>query len=154
MTIAPLATHFDFTKLPFSKNVSAKDLLDRASHQEAVARIRFCIAEALLGVITGEVGVGKTVAIRAAISQLDQAAHHIVYLANPTVGTRGLYVNIVQALGAMPRGFRAELVAQTQSLLPEDCLSDVGRETKEARAHPTQMLVRGSAERFSATLRC
>jgi type II secretory pathway predicted ATPase ExeA len=113
----PWATHFGFTKLPFSKNVSAKDLLDRASHQEAVARMRFCIAEALLGVITGEVGVGKTVAVRAAISQLDQTAHHIVYLANPTVGTRGLYVNIVQALGAMPRGFRAELVAQTQSLL-------------------------------------
>ena len=61
--------------------------------------------------------VGKTVAVRAAISQLDQAAHHLVYLANPTVGTRGLYVNIVQALGAVPRGFRAELVAQTQSLL-------------------------------------
>ena len=117
MMRAPWATHFGFTKLPFSKTVSAKDLLDRASHQEAVARIRFCIAEALLGVITGEVGVGKTVAVRAAISQLDQAAHHIVYLANPTVGTRGLYVNIVQALGAMPRGFKAELVAQTQSLL-------------------------------------
>src|SRR2546425_1158517 len=117
MMRAPWATHFGFTKLPFSKNVSAKDLLDRASHQEAVARIRFCIAEALLGVITGEVGVGKTVAVRAAVSQLDQAAHHIVYLANPTVGIRGLYVNIVQALGAVPRGFRAELVAQTQSLL-------------------------------------
>jgi type II secretory pathway predicted ATPase ExeA len=117
MMRAPWATHFGFTKLPFSKNVSAKDLLDRASHQEAVARMRFCIAEALLGVITGEVGVGKTVAVRAAISQLDQAAHHIVYLANPTVGTRGLYVTIVQALGAMPRGFRAELVAQTQNLL-------------------------------------
>src|SRR5712692_1911788 len=55
--------------------------------------------------------------LRAAISQLDQAAHHLVYLANPTVSTRGLYVNIVQALGAVPRGFRAELVAQTQSLL-------------------------------------
>src|SRR2546421_12723214 len=60
MMRTPWATHFGFTKLPFSKNVSAKDLLDRASHQEAVARIRFCIAEALLGVITGEVGVGKT----------------------------------------------------------------------------------------------
>jgi len=117
MMRAPWATHFGFTKLPFSKSVSAKDLLDRASHQEAVARIRFCIAEALLGVITGEVGVGKTVAVRAAISQLDQAAHHLVYLANPTVGTRGLYVHIVHALGAVPRGFRAELVAQTQSLL-------------------------------------
>ncbi len=117
MMRAPWATHFGFTKLPFSKSVSAKDLLDRASHQEAVARIRFCIAESLLGVITGEVGVGKTVAVRAAISQLDLAAHHVVYVANPTVGTRGLYVTIVRALGATPRGFKAELVAQTQSLL-------------------------------------
>jgi type II secretory pathway predicted ATPase ExeA len=40
-----------------------------------------------------------------------------VPLANPTVGTRGLYVNIVQALGAVPRGFKAELVAQTYNLL-------------------------------------
>src|SRR5205809_1481723 len=84
MMRAPWATHFGFTKLPFSKNVSAKDLLDRASHQEAVARIRFCIAESLLGVITGEVGVGKTVAVRAAISQLDYAAHHVVYVAKPS----------------------------------------------------------------------
>jgi len=63
MMRAPWATHFGFTKLPFSKSVLAKDLLDRASHQEAVARIRFCIAEALLGVITGEVGVGSVVEI-------------------------------------------------------------------------------------------
>jgi integrase/recombinase XerD len=52
MTRALWANHFGFTKLPFSKSISAKDLLDRASHQEAVARIRFCIAESLLGVIT------------------------------------------------------------------------------------------------------
>ena len=40
------------------------------------SRIRFCIGESLLGVITGEVSVGKTVAVRAATSQLDAAAHH------------------------------------------------------------------------------
>ena len=117
MTRAPWVSHFGFTRTPFSKNIPAKDLLERASHQEAVARIRFCIAESMLGVITGEVGVGKTVAVRAAVSQLDQAAHHIVYLANPTVGIRGLYVTIVRALGAMPRGFKAELIAQAQDLL-------------------------------------
>jgi type II secretory pathway predicted ATPase ExeA len=69
MTRAPWAAHFGFTKLPFSKSISAKDLLDRALHQEAVARIRFCVAESLLGVITGEVGVGKTVAVRAAMNR-------------------------------------------------------------------------------------
>lgn len=37
MTRAPWVAHFGFTKLPFSKTVSAKDLLDRTSHQEAVS---------------------------------------------------------------------------------------------------------------------
>jgi type II secretory pathway predicted ATPase ExeA len=117
MSRAPWVTHYGFTRTPFSKTISARDLLERASHQEAVARVRFCIAEALLGVITGEVGAGKTVALRAATSQLDQAAHHGVYLANPAIGTRGLYSTIVRALGAVPRGFKAELVAQAQGLL-------------------------------------
>ena len=40
MTRAPWVTHFGFTRTPFSKTIPAKDLLERASHQEAVARIR------------------------------------------------------------------------------------------------------------------
>src|SRR5579862_1497681 len=77
MSRAPWVTHFGFTRTPFSKTIPAAQLCDRASHQEAVARIRFCISESLLGVITGEVGVGKTVAVRAATKQLDATAHHI-----------------------------------------------------------------------------
>jgi type II secretory pathway predicted ATPase ExeA len=86
--------------------IPAAQLCDRASHQEAVARIRFCISESLLGVITGEVGVGTTVAVRAAASQLDATAHHIIYVATPTFGARGLYLTIVHAFGAKPRAQR------------------------------------------------
>ena len=117
MTRAPWVSHFGFTRTPFSKTIPASQLCDRASHQEAVARIRFCIGESLLGVITGEVGVGKTVALRAATSQLDPAAHQVVYVSNPAFGTRGLYVTIARALGATPRVLKAELIAQAQTLL-------------------------------------
>jgi type II secretory pathway predicted ATPase ExeA len=117
MMRAPWVSHFGFTRTPFSKTIPASQLCDRASHQEAVARIRFCIAESLLGVITGEVGVGKTVALRAATSQLDPSAHHMIYVATPTFGARGLYLTIVHALGARPRAQKAELIAQAQTLL-------------------------------------
>ncbi len=117
MTRAPWVAHFGFTHTPFGKAIPASQLCDRASHQEAVARIRFCVAESLLGVLTGEVGVGKTVALRAAVSQLDPAAHHVIYVANPAFGARGLYVTIVRALGATPRIYKAELMAQVQGLL-------------------------------------
>lgn len=113
----PWVAHFGFTRTPFGKAIPAQLLCERASHQEAVARIQFCVAESLLGVITGEVGVGKTVAVRAATSRLDPIAHHIVYVANPSFGTRGLYVTLVQALGAQPRFHKAEVMAQAQALL-------------------------------------
>jgi type II secretory pathway predicted ATPase ExeA len=38
------------------------------------------VAEAALGVITGEVGAGKTVAVRAAVTALDLTRHHIIYV--------------------------------------------------------------------------
>jgi hypothetical protein len=57
------------------------------------------------------------VALRAAISQFDRAAHHVVFLANPTIGIRRAVRHLVRALGPTPRGFIAELVAQTTALL-------------------------------------
>jgi type II secretory pathway predicted ATPase ExeA len=39
-------------------------------------------------VITGEVGVGKTAAARAAISRAEPARHHLIYIPDPTVGAR------------------------------------------------------------------
>jgi type II secretory pathway predicted ATPase ExeA len=42
-----------------------------AAHNEAVARITWCIAERAIGVVTGEAGAGKTVAIRTVLASLD-----------------------------------------------------------------------------------
>jgi hypothetical protein len=82
-----------------------------------VARISHCVSEAAIGVITGDVGVGKTVAIRAEVAALDPIRHHVLYVSNPAFGTRGLYVTIVSALGASPRFHKAEVMAQAQTLL-------------------------------------
>lgn len=117
MTRAPWVTHFGFTRTPFSKSIPAKDLFARDAHAEAVARINFCVAESALGVLTGDVGAGKTVAVRAATAALDPASHHLVYVPNPAFGTRGLYVTIVRALGASPRFHKAEVMAQAAELL-------------------------------------
>jgi type II secretory pathway predicted ATPase ExeA len=118
MNRSPWVAHFGFTATPFTKSITARDLFARAAHDEAVARIGFVIAESGLGILTGEVGVGKTVALRAAVAGLDPLRHHLIYLSNPpALGTRGLHVSIVAALGAQPRFFRAEVAAQAAELL-------------------------------------
>jgi len=88
-----------------------------AGHGEAVARINWCVAEQAIGVITGEVGAGKTVAVRAALAGLDPSRHAIIYLANPATGTRGIHAGIVTALGGIPKFHTASLIPQTAELL-------------------------------------
>ena len=117
MTAAPWAAHFGLARTPFGKGIAAADLFGRKAHDEAVARIGFCVAESALGVLTGDVGAGKTVAVRAAVAALDPTRHQVVYIPNPAFGTRGLYVTIVRALGAEPRYLKAELMAQASDLL-------------------------------------
>ena len=39
--------------------------------------------------VTGDVGAGKTVALRAAVAALDPTRHQVIYIANPAFGTRG-----------------------------------------------------------------
>lgn len=80
-------------------------------------RISWCVAERRIGVITGEVGAGKTVAVRAALSSLDNSRYTILYLPNPTVGVRGIHHQIVAALGARPLVHHATLVPQTADAL-------------------------------------
>jgi type II secretory pathway predicted ATPase ExeA len=74
-----------------------------ASHGEAAARISWTISERALGVITGEVGVGKTVAARAALAALDPSRHITTYLGNPRSG-RGAPTTPSSPPWAAPRG--------------------------------------------------
>ncbi len=117
MTIDRLRAHWGFSRMPFSKDLAPSMLHTHKSHAEAVARIGWCVEERVLGVVTGEVGAGKTVAVRAALAGLDQSRTTVVYLGNPSVGARGLYSSIVSSLGGTPRFHRASLIPQAAEAL-------------------------------------
>jgi type II secretory pathway predicted ATPase ExeA len=108
---------FGFTRTPFGRDLAPGMLHRHAAHGEAVARIGWCITEHRIGVITGEVGAGKTVAVRAALHAVDPTRHTIIYLPNPTVGVRGIHHQIVAALGQRPLTHHATLVPQTVDAL-------------------------------------
>ena len=125
MSIDQIRSHFGFTKMPFTKDISPSDLHLHEGHLEAVARIGFLVSESAIGVITGEVGSGKTVAVRKAMSLLEPSRHSVVYLANPALGTKGIYAGIVSHLGESPCFYKTPLISQTISLLASE--SEKGR---------------------------
>ena len=120
MTIEKLHAHYGFTKMPFRRDLAPGMLHRHGAHAEAAARISWCISEHALGVITGEVGAGKTVALRAALASLDASRHTLIYLGNPSVGVRGINHAIVAALGGVPKTHHATLTPQAMDLLARE----------------------------------
>src|SRR6476619_7167300 len=102
VSVQRLQAHYGFTRMPFGLNLAPGMLHRHRGHSEAIARISWCVDQHALGVITGEVGAGKTVAVRAATAALDTSRHVVIYLPNPSVGVRGMLHHIVAALGRTP----------------------------------------------------
>jgi type II secretory pathway predicted ATPase ExeA len=117
MTLDRLRAHYGFARQPFGRDLAPGLLFASAAHKEAVARIRWLTGERGIGVLTGEVGAGKSVAARAATAGLDPSRHTVIYLPNPAIGSRGLHMHLVYALGAVPRFHTAALINQTADLL-------------------------------------
>jgi type II secretory pathway predicted ATPase ExeA len=115
--IEKLQGFYGFTRMPFGRDLAPGMLHRHSAHGEAVARITWCVTEQRIGVVTGEVGAGKTVAIRAALAALDPTRHTVIYLPNPTIGVRGIHHQIVQALGGQPLVHHATLVPQAADAL-------------------------------------
>lgn len=108
---------FGFTRMPFGRDLAPGMLHRHTAHGEAVARIGWCITEHRIGVVTGEVGAGKTGAIRAALHGLDPTRHTVIYLPDPTVGVRGILHQVVTSLGGHPLVHHATLVPQAAEAL-------------------------------------
>jgi type II secretory pathway predicted ATPase ExeA len=117
MTVDKLKAHYGLTRTPFSRGISPSQIFQARSHKEAVARLRWLVDETAIGVVTGEVGAGKTLAARACVAGLDASRFTVVYLANPAVGARGIHHHLVVALGGIPKFHRPALIAQTADLL-------------------------------------
>ncbi len=115
--ITNLQSHYGFTRMPFTADIPVAALFSSAAHKEAVARLRWLISARGLGTLTGEVGAGKTAALRAAADGLDASRHTLVYLPNPQVGVRGLHSALATALGQQPRFYQADLIPQVEAAL-------------------------------------
>ena len=117
MSVDRLCAYYGFTRVPFGRDLAPASLFRSAAHLEAVARLTWLIDERALGVLTGEVGAGKTVAARATVAALEPSRYQTVYCPNPTAGSVGLLAMLVSALGGTPHFHRFMLIPQAAEAL-------------------------------------
>ena len=100
--IDAVVTRFGLARMPFGRDLPPSRLHRHRDCGEAAARIAWAVSEKTIAMITGEVGTGKTVAIRSAVADLDPSGHTVIYIGNPATGVRGILAHVVTALGGRP----------------------------------------------------
>lgn len=91
--------YFGLHSQPFRKDLSTSQLFPSQQHQELVARLQYIIQARAFGLITGEVGAGKSTAVRALYDQVDRTLHQFVYIADAELNPRSFYRDVLGQLG-------------------------------------------------------
>jgi type II secretory pathway predicted ATPase ExeA len=110
---------YGFTRLPFERDIPPDDLFASQPQQEMAARLTYLLRQQGLGLVTGDIGAGKSTAMRAFTARLDPNRYFVVYLSNPTVGVSGLYRDILTALHHQPPFSRPRQVAAIRAAFAE-----------------------------------
>ena len=92
-------TYWGFSRMPFSKELPIGDLFVSAQFQELTARLHLMVAGRLFGVVTGEVGSGKSSAVRYLAAQWDPTVHPVFYIAESQLTPYDFYTQVLEAAG-------------------------------------------------------
>jgi type II secretory pathway predicted ATPase ExeA len=108
---------YGFATTPFTKSIDSKNLFASHGHREIQGRLAFALHERLPALLTGDVGTGKSTAVRAFAHTLDHNLYPVVYLSNPHLGVTALYREILLALQVEPAFGFMRLLPQLRSTL-------------------------------------
>jgi type II secretory pathway predicted ATPase ExeA len=111
--------HFGFSRLPFSKNLSPKEAFSSSGYAEAIARLEYGIGTEDFLLLTGPVGVGKSVVLLSLIHALDANAYIPIYIRGNNLGEGELYKTILTALDRDPPRYTQPARGMFFSVLPE-----------------------------------
>lgn len=87
---------------PFSKELDPAHCYEFHGHREASARLDLMIEHRTLGVLTGEVGSGKSTLIRRLFASLDTMTYLPIYLCHAHLKPREFYAGLLDAVGVEP----------------------------------------------------
>ena len=104
--------YFGFKKTPFSDCPDAKQLFASQAWNHVKARLQFLVDHHGAGLLTGEVGAGKSTAARTFSADLNPNLYKILYLHWTSGSALDLLRQIALELGIEPAHYRGDLVRQ------------------------------------------
>lgn len=98
---------FRWQSLPFTKEIPTSQLYQPSSFKECVARLNYMAKTRSFGLVTGEIGAGKSTAIRTLRDGLDLTQYRFIYLCDSNLKPRDFYRELLHQLGILPQHLRS-----------------------------------------------
>lgn len=99
---------YGITESPFRKDIPVHALLRYAQFDELSDYLTYVAEEGSIGLLTGEVGVGKSTAVRAFLATLDDRRYHVCYVGN-TDATRSVLRQLAWTFGMRAAHLQGDL---------------------------------------------
>lgn len=103
---------FGFKKAPFSDSPDAKQLFASAAWNQVKTRLEFLAQHQGAGLLTGEVGAGKSTAARAFTATLNPNLYKLLYVHFSSGSALDLLRQVALELDLQPAHFRGDLMRQ------------------------------------------
>jgi type II secretory pathway predicted ATPase ExeA len=114
-----LLAWFGLKNFPFDKNLKTQETLDTESLKECTARLDYIKRRGGILLLTGDPGVGKTLALRRYVDSLNENLFKPYYTPLSTLSRADLLYHINRLLGLPPRLSKSAVYGQIQKALLE-----------------------------------
>jgi type II secretory pathway predicted ATPase ExeA len=109
-----LVAHFGLKRFPFDKGIRTQEVVDTAPIRECAARLDFMKRRGGIMLLTGDPGVGKTLALRRFADSLNENLFRPLYTPLSTLNRVDLLRHINDRLGLPHRATKSAMYAQIQ----------------------------------------
>lgn len=99
---------FGITGSPFSKGIPIAALHRYPQFEELAEYLAYVAEEGSIGLLTGEIGVGKSTAIRTFLASLDDRRYHLCYVGNADA-TRSVFRQLAWSFGMRAAHLQGDL---------------------------------------------
>lgn len=94
--------YYGFSRIPFGKDIDTKNLFMSKGLEEALAMLQLGVAGEDIMLLTGPIGCGKSVVLRASSSGFDSTVYQVIYLRGNSMSAGELYKMILRELKIDP----------------------------------------------------
>ena len=114
-----LLAWFSLKRFPFDKNIKTCDALDTDPIKECTARLDYIKRRGGILLLTGDPGVGKTLALRHYVENLNENLFKTCYTPLSTLSRSDLLYHLNRLLGLPPRLSKSAIYSQIQQAMLE-----------------------------------